>query len=1053
MQAALQSTSTIAPERSAEALVVLPPELRHSSPYPGFRPFRSDEADIFFGRDKDVDALLGRLASRFIAVMGPSGCGKSSLVRAGFIPRVSTRFRTSAGATWRVAEMRPGQHPVSNLARALMADRALGPEWNNDPTAIGLLEATLRRGSLGLVQAFQESLLPDDSRLLLLVDQFEELFRNQSRKALDEVEAFVALLTGTVAANIPIHIVITMRSDCVGDCAAYYGLSELISNGMFLTPRMSRDQCSEAIIKPARLLGGTVEPELVNRLLNEVGAIQDPLPPLQHVLMRLWKLASGALVEANQPVAVGMAHYAQVGTLERALSNHANEAYEALAGDDQPVAEILFRSLVDVSVDNRKLRRKASIGTVASRARVEIGVVERVVNAFLAEGRSFLVRSGEPAPSAEAEVDISHESLIRLWDRLKQWSEEEARWLRARRLLRESATQWEENSKHPQYLLRGRRLRDATELEVRYPGEQSTLEKNFTAESTTAVWQAPGDEGISHASSSGVWWHQLWTTARGQVSLLTVFQLLDRAKTFGPNTYTQQPDVIDDGYAYDACLVYAPEDHDCAESVERFLVSFDGASKVDPRLSLRKIRLESWSPTPTQEPLGTERALDARLLFVFGSRVAGSSTAINDTIKAFLARRPRKDVLLLLVEGEPEFDRSLFPPAIALHSPLTWFDLRGIKSRRRRRQRDPKDELVRIAALINGNGNSQALSRAWRLWRVYWGISLAMPFVLLLVSLGLVIVGIVVSQRRQLQEQNQAILAQKQEFALQNAAARKVNEAGKRASELSSLLTRAATAASEQHYVEAIDLYENALQHLDLSRDPKSEESRSSIQKSLGPLYLKSGRLQAMHNELDQAIDSYTKAVSHGSSYEALMSRGIAKRQLKRDSDAIADMLAAISNAASSREVRIASQAARSVLGDIANNAQGLAQQKAKDELAKLPPTARMFLHYVQGSDPSSIALINKELSDNAFLVLGLESNSSEPSSSVSYYFVQDKDTAQDLADAVSASFVKLGQPAPVKVTFVSVTRTVKSPGMLALFLQKVHQAPTTSQLPTPKTD
>ena len=116
-------------------------------PYPGLRPFHRDESDIFFGREEQIDQLLEKLdTSRFLSVVGPSGCGKSSLVRAGMIPALETGFMTSTGDRWRVAQMRPGNRPLSNLAEALLEESALGLERSEIVDTAPFLFSTLRRG-------------------------------------------------------------------------------------------------------------------------------------------------------------------------------------------------------------------------------------------------------------------------------------------------------------------------------------------------------------------------------------------------------------------------------------------------------------------------------------------------------------------------------------------------------------------------------------------------------------------------------------------------------------------------------------------------------------------------------------------------------------------------------------------------------------------------------------------------------------------------------------------------------------------------------------------
>ena len=243
----------------------------------------------FLGREAQTDQLLEKLQrSHFIAVVGPSGCGKSSLVRAGMIASLESGFLAGTGTGWRIAGMRPGDRPLARLADALLEPSALGPERGGDASEAAIVQAMLRRGPLGLLEILRETPLPKNSNLLILVDQFEEIFRFRKQGSADEADAFVALLLATIAQReVPVYVVITMRSDFLGDCALFTGLPEAINDGQYLTPRLSRDDRA-AITGPARVFGGEVEPALVNHLLNEIGPDPDQLPLLQHALMRMW---------------------------------------------------------------------------------------------------------------------------------------------------------------------------------------------------------------------------------------------------------------------------------------------------------------------------------------------------------------------------------------------------------------------------------------------------------------------------------------------------------------------------------------------------------------------------------------------------------------------------------------------------------------------------------------------------------------------------------------------------------------------------------------------
>jgi len=369
-------------------------------PYPGLRSYKRDETDIFFGREEHTDILIKHLKdTHFLAVVGPSGCGKSSLVRTGLLAALETGFMASAGGSWRIAELRPGNCPFARLAEAFLVDGLMLD--NNTATieftqSIALLQASLRRGPHSVHELLAATPLPDNTTLLLLIDQFEEIFRYYQHGDKNEAAAFVKLLL-TSSTHPAVYVVITMRSDFIGDGATFYGLPEAINQGLFLTPRLTRTQLREAIELPAAVFGGEVEANLVNHLLNEVGTDPDKLPQLQHALMRIWQLAH---FENPNRAILTLTHYKQIGGLENALSQHADKAYAELEPEQQQIAEILFVSWQQVATCTEVFRKA---------------------------GRSFLMPPLDQALTPDTVLDISHESLIQRWHRLKKWTGAEAK--------------------------------------------------------------------------------------------------------------------------------------------------------------------------------------------------------------------------------------------------------------------------------------------------------------------------------------------------------------------------------------------------------------------------------------------------------------------------------------------------------------------------------------------------------------------------------------------------------------------------------------------------
>ena len=450
----------------------------HGNPFPGLRPFEPHESTLFFGREDQCDELLTRLGRRrLVAVVGMSGSGKSSLVRAGLLPALDRGYLPSAGSSWHIAIFRPGSDPVANLTRGLAARRLPGGgAAGEDPDDI---RALLDASSLGLAAAARRMLQDTGDSLLVVADQFEELFRfgriAKSDGAAERAAACVdLLLNASLQEGIPVYVVLTMRSDYLGDCAQFTGLPEALNDSQFLVPRMTRAQLRDAIECPVAVGGAQITSRLVQRLLHEIEEMpsrpnesnaarraQDELPVLQHALMRMWEVSRAAR-QRGEPI--DLPHYEQppIETLRHALDRHAEEVYQGLPTDlHRDVARLVFQQLTDRDAENREVRRPtplAELTAVARRAASgsatsgDEGVIGDVIAAFAAPGREFVV------VNAQQDVDISHESFIRRWTRLHEWVERENRSRRIYTKLADVAAAWEQKQAS---LYRGPELADA----------------------------------------------------------------------------------------------------------------------------------------------------------------------------------------------------------------------------------------------------------------------------------------------------------------------------------------------------------------------------------------------------------------------------------------------------------------------------------------------------------------------------------------------------------------------------------------------------------------
>ncbi|HEX2900505.1 MAG TPA: hypothetical protein VHS96_12360, partial [Bacteroidia bacterium] len=397
-------------------------------PYPGLRPFLRRENLIFFGREWQTDALIERLRqNHFLAVLGSSGSGKSSLVRAGLLPALESGLMAGARSHWKMAVIRPGERPIAYLANAL-AELVANPD---DPgykviPAPMMLQTMLMSSSFGLKEAALGPILRENENLLVVVDQFEEIFRfNEDSKdveRLNEAKAFIRLLLEASSdPALPVYVVITMRSDFLGECPRFRDLPEAINAGQYLVPRLTRAQMRDAIAGPVAVFQEEIAPDLVIRLLNDIGDNPDQLPILQHALMRTWD-------HHTVGEELTISDYEAIGGLQNALNQHAEEIYANLSAQGLgDVTEALFKSLTETETEGKGIRRPSRMSEVCATAGVSQEKVVQVVEAFRAPGCSFLMPPVDVPLAADTILDISHESFMRLWARLGDWVREEYR--------------------------------------------------------------------------------------------------------------------------------------------------------------------------------------------------------------------------------------------------------------------------------------------------------------------------------------------------------------------------------------------------------------------------------------------------------------------------------------------------------------------------------------------------------------------------------------------------------------------------------------------------
>ena len=367
---------------------------RLRNPYKGLSAFQESDSGDFFGRSEAVSDLVGLLADRkLVAVVGPSGSGKSSLVHAGLIPAV--RAGTLDGAhNWVIADMFPGSYPLEEL------ESALGRVAVEDP---GVLMDELENDDRGLSRVIKR-ILPADTRLLLVIDQFEELFTLTH----DEVarnRLLSALVNLANDERSDTRAVITLRADFFDRPLQYPEFGELLKQGIVPLTVPTDDELIDAIKRPAEIVGASWEPGLPEQILADVSGSPGTLPLLQYALTELFAARTGHQLTHQA--------YLQNGGVLGALASRAETAFASLDLPQQALARQLFLRLVAVRSAGEATRRRARL--VELNALGDPREVRTVLDTF-GEAR-LLVFDRDPI-SRSPTAEVAHEALLTSWPRL-----------------------------------------------------------------------------------------------------------------------------------------------------------------------------------------------------------------------------------------------------------------------------------------------------------------------------------------------------------------------------------------------------------------------------------------------------------------------------------------------------------------------------------------------------------------------------------------------------------------------------------------------------------
>ena len=409
-------------------------------PFKGLASFEPVDADYFFGRERLVAELVARLVGAgFLGIVGPSGSGKSSALRAGLVPTLAGGVLPGSGG-WRRLLLRPGERPLEELRRVLVS---------------------------GAKDPLDEALdtLPANGRLLLAVDQLEELFtacRSDAERA-----AFADTLARAAAdPDGRAVVVVALRADFYGRFAAYPGLAELLGANHVLVGPMQASELRRVVELPAGRVGLRVEPELTDAVVDDVEGEPGALPLLSTALLELW--------QKRQDNELTLAAYRESGGVHGAVSRLAESTYARIPDERKSIVRAILLRLVGEGEGDAPVRRRAPLGELDLERNEDVAEVLST----LADSRLVTVGEGS--------VEVAHEALLREWPRLREWIQEDTEGRRLRRHVTQAATEWDAVGRDQGELYRGARLAAALEWSTDHALELNELEREFVTESRDA---------------------------------------------------------------------------------------------------------------------------------------------------------------------------------------------------------------------------------------------------------------------------------------------------------------------------------------------------------------------------------------------------------------------------------------------------------------------------------------------------------------------------------------------------------------------------------------
>jgi WD40 repeat protein len=448
------------------------------NPYKGLLAFQKTDGDRFFGRNPEIQELWEKfrwlhedeLAVRLLPIYGPSGSGKSSLARAGLIPALK-KDPLPGQAPARAEVLVPGIHPLEALATVLarIATNDLMPVAKTRELAEELAQKNADGEYDGLRRI--ADVLPEIEvkPLIVLVDQLEEVYTLCEDEA--ERDAFIGnLLCAASERSKRVSVIVTLRSDFLGETQKHSLLNRLFSSQGFLVPAMDKSQLRDVIRKPAEQAGHALEESTVRELVEQTEGREGILPLLQFALEQIWK----GLLEGKEPALT----LNEIGGVGGALAEEAKQIYESLNTNEQKIARRVFLGLVQLTEGSKDTRRRINLRQLISH-QDNPEEFKQVIARFAAPGTPRFITLASDGETGSETAEVTHEALFEHWDALKRWLNRKRSLLSFQRRLDEAAMYWEKNGRPEGNLWRSPDLDYLKEFYEQSSEEMTPLQVKF----------------------------------------------------------------------------------------------------------------------------------------------------------------------------------------------------------------------------------------------------------------------------------------------------------------------------------------------------------------------------------------------------------------------------------------------------------------------------------------------------------------------------------------------------------------------------------------------